>query len=246
MILRALLLNILIIPQAMAFMNIESIRQSAKEGTAGSVGLKVNGQTGNADKFAGEASSLTLHRSDANEYLLAGKYRYGESRHVKDTHEGNIHLRYTRQVNAWAAGEVFEQTEFDEFKNLKRRDLLGGGLRSRLEKKEANAVFLGTGLFYEHEDFTGNIESEETVRANIYLSFVRTFSDHVSGSIVAYYQPSFEGLNDTRAQLDSALQVKLAERLALTVEYDLQYDSEPAPGVKQLNTTYLMGLAYAY
>lgn len=231
---------------AHAFMNIESIRQNSKEGTQGELGLKVNGQTGNSEKLTGEFSTLTLKRVERNEILGAGKYRYGESRKVKDAHEGNLHARYTRYLDDWKGIESFAQTEFDEFKMLKRRDLLGAGLRTVLSKNKANALYLGTGAFYEHEDFKDRIPSEETVRGNLYLSFVRTFSDHVSGTLISYYQPSIESFRDFRVQIDSSLHVRLADSLSLTIEYDLQHDSEPAPGVKPTDTTYMTGLAYKY
>jgi putative salt-induced outer membrane protein YdiY len=238
---------LLLFPSAsFAFMNIESIRQVAKEGTSGSVGAKLNGASGNTEKLSTEFTTLTLVRSDLNEYLAAGKYRYGESRHVKDAHDGNLHLRYTRALKPWLGAESFGQSEFDEFKRLKRRDLAGAGLRTRLSQEGTSGLYLGTGLFYEHEIFEENIASEETFRANLYLSFVRTFSDHVSATLIGYYQPSFEGFGDTRALIDSGLQVHLTEKLALTLEFDLQYDSQPPAGVKQTDTSYLTGLAYAY
>jgi len=231
---------------AFAFMNIESIRLANKEGTSGSLGLKLNGQSGNTEKLTSEFNTLTIERSDLNEYLLAGKYRYGESRRIKDTHDGNLHVRYTRYIVNWPAVETFAQTQFNEFKQLKRRDLLGVGLRTLLQRAEANSLYLGTGLFYEHEKFENRFPDEETVRANIYLSFVRTFNAQVSGSVIVYYQPSLEGFGDTRVQVDSGLQVNLAAKLALTLDYDIQYDSQPVPGVAKTDTIYLVGLAYAY
>lgn len=243
---RIFLLVFLLPLSASAFMNIESIRQVAKEGTSGSVGAKLNGAGGNTEKLSSEFTTLTMVRSDLNEYLAAGKYRYGESQHVKDANDANLHLRYTRELKRWLGAETFAQAEFDEFKRLKRRDLAGADLRTRLSQEGANGLYLGTGLFYEHENFEGNIESEETVRVSLYLSYVRTFSDHISATLIGYYQPSLEGFGDTRAQIDSGLQMHLTDKLALTVEFDLQYDSQPAPGVKQTDTTYLTGLAYAY
>ncbi len=232
--------------EASAFMNIESIRQAAKPGTSGNLGLKVNGQTGNADKQAVEFSSLTMRRTDRNELLGAAKYRYGESRHRKDANEGNLHARYTRYLAAPYAIETFVQSEFDEFRRLERRDLAGAGLRTLLDKGEKNSLYLGTGVFYEHEIFKDGVLSQQTVRGNLYLSFVRSFSEHISGTLIAYYQPSFESQADFRIQVDSGLQVKLVGALSLTIEYDLQHDSEPAPGVKPTDSSYMTGLAYSY
>lgn len=231
---------------AQAFMNIEQLRQTAAQGTSGAVGLKLMGQTGNSEKIVSEASTLTLQRNGRDEYLVAGLYRYGESRRTKDTHLGNVHLRYTHSFPRWPAVETFGQMEFDQFKRLARRDLLGTGLRFAIAQREGSSAFGGFGFFWEQEHFQNAIPSERTVRANLYLSFVRTLNERVSANATIYYQPSVEGFGDTRLQVDSALRVSLAQHLALNLEWDLQSDSKPAPDVRKVDTSYLVGLSYQY
>ncbi|RZA04372.1 MAG: DUF481 domain-containing protein, partial [Proteobacteria bacterium] len=226
---------------ALAFMNIEQIRQSTKQGTAGAVGFKVNGQTGNSKKLLGEISTLTLQRNGKSEYLLAGLYRYGQSRDVKDTHLGNAHLRYTYAFAQNSSAETFLQSEFDQFKRLLRRDLLGLGIRQMIDREEGNSLFMGAGFFHERERFTDNLKGQSAFRGNLYISFVRSFSERISGSATAYYQPNLARLTDLRLQLDTGLQVKVAEYLALSLEWDLQADTRPPPGVQKVDTTYLAG-----
>lgn len=227
-------------------MNIEQIRQSSRAGTSGAVGLKVNGQTGNSKKLLAEVSTLTLQRNGRSEYLVAGLYRYGQSRDVKDTHLGNVHLRYTRELEGFPAAEVFAQTEFDQFKRLARRDLLGIGLRQLLERREGNSMYAGAGVFRENERFSDNLIGQQAFRGNVYLSFVRSFNELVSGSATFYYQPNLARLRDMRMQLDTGLQVKFARYMALALEWDLQADTRPPPGVKKVDTTYLVGLNITY
>jgi putative salt-induced outer membrane protein YdiY len=232
---------------AFAFMNIEQIRQSKKEGTAGAVGLKVNGQTGNSKKLLSEATTLTVQRNGKSEYLLAGLYRYGSSRNVKDTHQGNAHFRFTQDFGNSPSAEAFLQTEFDQFKRLARRDLIGVGARQLVERAEGNSLFVGGGIFHENERFSGGgVPNQNAFRINMYIAFVRAFSKTVSGSATIYYQPKLSVPSDMRAQIDSALQVKLAEYLALSLEWDLQADTRPPPGVQTVDTTYLVGLNFTY
>ncbi|MGE0525525.1 MAG: DUF481 domain-containing protein, partial [Bdellovibrionales bacterium] len=211
---------------AFAFLNVESIRMAAeaKEGVTGSLGLKVDGQSGNSEKFASELTTLNLYRRSHSEYLAAGKYRYGESFSRKDAHEGHAHLRYTHDLPSIPpAWESFVQTEFNEFKRLKRRDVYGTGLRFRLSAAgEKDRFFLGTGAFYEEERFTSKAETQDqsTFRGNLYVSYVRALTETVSASVIAYYQPSLTAFSNTRAQLDSGLQVTLSKRLSLILEYD--------------------------
>lgn len=232
--------------ETQAFMNIESIRQNAKEGNSGALGLKLNGSSGNSDRVLSEFSTLNLWRNELNEYLVAAKYRYGESQHVKDAHDANLHLRYTHYFDEAPALESFIQTEFDEFRKLSRRDLVGLGARTLLERQDQNAFYLGTGLFYERQYFTENIPDEQTLRANLYLSYVRALTESISANVIAYYQPSVQSLADTRAQLDTSLEIALGQKLGLSIEYDLVYDSRPAPDVKKLDSKYLVGLAYKF
>ncbi|RZA00405.1 MAG: DUF481 domain-containing protein, partial [Proteobacteria bacterium] len=44
----------------------------------------------------------------------------------------------------------------------------------------------------------------------------------------------------------TGLQVKVAEYLALSLEWDLQADTRPPPGVQKVDTTYLAGLNFTY
>lgn len=241
-----LLLALFFQPSAQAFMNIEQLRQGAKPGTTGLVGAKINGQTGNAKKLLAELSTLTLQRNGASEYLLAGLYRYGQSRSVRDTYLGNVHLRYTRYFDHWPAAEFFAQTEFDQFKRIARRDILGTGLRERLGGGEKDAVFLGGGFFWENEHFQDGLARQRVLRGNLYVSFVRSFTETISGNLVLYYQPSFRTVADARVQVDSSLQIALARSLALAIDWDMQADTRPPPGVQKVDTTYLLGLNYIY
>lgn len=228
-----------------AFLNIESLRQSDKTGFFGSSNLKITGASGNTDKSIGVAATQNSYVSGRNEYLLLSQYSYGEASGTKDTHNGNVHLRYTRGFTDIFSWEWFTQLEFNEFTDLESRALLGTGLRSELLKDENHTLFLGTGFFYETEEIETQ-RDQKALRGNIYLSYRSFVRKTVEASIIFYYQPSTKRLDDYRFQLDTGLSFKIYGELSFTAEAKLSFDSKPPPGIELTDITYLTGIAYEY
>lgn len=231
---------------AHAFINIEELRLQKDQGGSGSVNLKMEGRSGNTQKLAGEVASLNMIRNEQREYILVGKYRYGESRNTKDEHEGNLHARYTKHFTGRPSLETFVQTEFNEFRSLKRRDLLGGGARFAIHNTPELSLACGTGAFYENELFKAAPWREDTVRANFYVSYVRKTGPKSTASAIAYYQPSLEHLNDRRLQADLGFSSAITDKLALILDGNVVYDSDPPAGVKPTDTTYMAGFTWNY
>lgn len=231
---------------ARAFINIETLRRSAKEGLSGALNLQANGQSGNTEKFTGEVSSLNLYRSLENEYIFLANYKYGESNRLRDTHQGSMHLRFARSWNDFPTIEAFAQTQFDQFKLLRSRDLLGGGLRFQLGRTEKGGSYLGTGLFHEWESIKDPGSNQEDWRGNLYLSFLRTFDELWITSLTVYYQPALDEFSDFRLHAEAGLELKLTQMLALTLKYAHQYDSAPPPTVRRQDISYLAGLSWKF
>lgn len=210
------------------------------------MGAKAEGKSGNTEKFLAEFSSLNLYRDHAREYIVMGKYRYGESFHTKDTHEAQLHLRYAKTVTTNSQVEAFAQTEFNEFRNLNRRDLLGAGMRWILVANNRTQLAAGSGAFIEHELFDTAPWEDQSWRANFYVSVVHKLSSHANSSLIVYYQPALLQMNDFRLIVDAGTSVSITERLALVVDLSLQQDSRPASGVEQTDTSYLAGLTWSY
>jgi putative salt-induced outer membrane protein YdiY len=231
---------------ANAFINIEEIRLQNNQGISGSTNLQLSGQSGNTQKLVTDLTTLNLYREDKWEYILLGKYRYGESQHIKDTHEGNLHARITRVASDVLSHEGFAQTEFSQFKQLKRRDIVGGGERIKIFRNDNISLYVGTGGFYEHRLFNRIPWSEETIRGNFYLANAYKIEKGPTFSVTVYYQPSFKDLGDYRVQLDSGITVPMIKKINLIVDFNLQKDSRPAEGVKSTDLTYLTGFSWSY
>lgn len=228
-----------------AFINIESLRQSDKQGLLGSFGLKVNGAAGNTNKFSTSTALNNLYRSNNNEYLSLVSYSYGENSNEKNIHKGQIHLRYTTSLPKDLFLEVFTQIEFDDFKALKYRKLIGLGLRYKFLNTDTHKLACGLGILYESEaldDDTKNI----LYRANLYASYKAILNKNSNLTFVNYFQPSVDDIENFRFKSHLNLKIKFYKSLALTNEVRYSFDSNVKAPVKKGDVVYMTGFSVKY
>lgn len=231
--------------QAEAFINVESIRQIGGEGFVGRTGLQVTGQEGNTNKFTSQFSILNAYRRDGNEWIFTGSYKYGESAYQKDTNQGSVHLRHTWKYLEPLAYEAFVQSGFNEFQELNSRNYLGGNLRFHILKTGSNQLYLGTGVFYEIEDFSTE-EDHQGFRGNLYLSYIKKLNELISGSAILYYQPRFEKLADYRIRAQFGIDVRLTSSLILDLDLNVSHNTGLPPDVKKTDLDYLIGFSLIF
>ena len=231
-----------------AFINVESLRQHEEQGFKGKLKLGLTGRSGNVSKFQGRVGALHGLRHEKKEYLLLGKYRYGQINNVKNTHEGNIHFRFTYYFSQFFPLETYGQMEFDQFKRLNVRKIIGSGLRFELAKTKKHFFYLGWGGFYEYEK-TGNIaleNTQRTFRGSLYLTYLFLPNRQKEFSLVVYYQPDMAVFSDYRLQIDGGLSISLSGPFSLENKLSFRRDNHPPAEVKADDTSYLTGISYRY
>ena len=230
---------------ASAFINIETVRKEKGEGFFGRSALRVAGQKGNTNKFTGNVSSLNIERGERDELLMLLNFVYSETFGVKDTNNGQAHLRYVFNAQERYAYEFFTQIEFDKFKDLNDRTLFGATIRQRLFRDEQDSFYLGYGGFYEMEHYEDNVH-RFSQRGNVYLSFVKKLFERVSATATGYYQPSVRKLEDYRIRFEGGMNVEISSRLALELTYTLAHDNQLPVDVVKTDMTYLTGISIKY
>ena len=228
-----------------AFINIESMRQSQQQGFVGSTGLAIDGEMGNSEQASGTFSNLAALLYDESESLLMANYSYGESRGLRDTNKGSLHLRHTRLLKEWPDPEVFTQVEFDEFQLIELRTLYGAGARFSLLDSLANSLVVGVGAFYEVQRLE-DIQTKRGVRANLYLSHLLKIDKKLTLSFITYYQPYIDEVSDYWLRPSFALEYSLLKSLSFSLALDYSYNSRPAAGVKTGDLVYNTGLQFRY
>lgn len=228
---------ILLAYESRAFINIESLRKNSDAGFNKSAKVSFNSQSGNTDKILAGINSFNSYVYDKNEFLLIGGLRYGESFNEKDTEDGNVHLRYTRNLFESNFLETYTQYQYDKFRALNSRQLYGLGYR--YVDKYFN---YGVGAFYEHEELESR-QNQDAVRGNIYISGLKKTSSGLEYSSIIYLQPSLKRSNDVRVNLNAGISQKITDFLNINIEYSYEYDEQPPSDIKRNDSSLTFGFS---
>lgn len=233
-----------------AITNIESERLNNTNGTVGSISLSMDGRIGNSDKVAFGTSAKVIRSFRRDEIIAIVSRDYAEVDDEVNTDETFVHLRYlTKRSNQWGH-EVFAQHEEDQFDILKRRSLLGAGLRYTLqadpEQQQANHI--GIGAFHEEEFYQDSaaLDSEKNVRLNLYWAYRNQLTDNAAYTSTFYFQPMYDQLGDEKGLWQNALTISVTSTISLSLTWDVQHDTNAPDGEDNTETNYKNVLIYNF
>lgn len=213
--------------------NIESFRDEAKkEGFYGSVKGGMQIQSGNVDiKIYNLSSDLHL-KLNRSHLLLKASYQKGYQ--AKDLFQNNGfgHFRYTLMYHDFLGYEGFTQTEFDTFKALELRQLIGLGIRTELEPIKKLSINSGLGVMNDYEQLKDKSTSSNP-RVNSYLVVKYFINKDTSSffSAIFYYQPLLFLYEDFRIKNEANLKTFIGKlkstKLYVISSFTYLYDSRP-------------------
>jgi hypothetical protein len=162
--------------------------------------------------------------------VLKGEYFQQETDGVKQDLEnkGMLHLRYTHPVKSFYM-EGFIQNEFDDFRALENRQLIGGGVRFPLTSTSFfDSMFVGSGVMHEKEIYKldNNLEITELKSTN-YLTLSKAIKDNISLSTTMYYQFNTSKVKDYRLLAISTINFDISDRVGFFVRIDLREQAIP-------------------
>jgi hypothetical protein len=235
-----------------AQVNIEALRPAGlPEGRSGSFTGNLTVRTGNVDfvqiDFAGRHNVVgeritTLLVLDGGIGLL-GRSRFASS--------GLFHWRQTLRLREWLSPEWYAQVNYDRAQLLRFRMLGGTGVRGTLTEGAWGEVGAGTAVMLEHErlalpDSAVHPQRTTVVRSSTFLTVRAAANDNFVVTSTTYVQPEFRNPGDVRVLENLRLASSITESLALSVSFDLRFDSDPPDGISRLDTTLRTGVTYTY
>ncbi|WP_345993039.1 DUF481 domain-containing protein [Sulfurimonas sp. HSL-1716] len=247
---RLLVLLLTCLTFSYAVVSIEPVEIGKKPGVSGELEASFETTRGNTEKD--EYKGGINIQYDSNEsYVTWGEFtaNYAEASGVKNTNKTYAHLRYihTYLDNKDINWETFVQSETNEFTKIQERFLLGGGLRFHLLDKAIGNAFVGTGLFYEHIDYTTSFDKkEDNARANIYLSYSKKLGKDANIAYIGYYQPRIDSFDDYIISNAAELKVHVYLKLFISLKLFYNIDSKPALGVKKEDFSQTTSLIYTF
>lgn len=234
-----------------ALVSIAPVDIGSKPGFSGNIAGALSAKSGNTDKKE-YMLGLRLQYDQGSDYLAWGTftYDYGESagRKNEDRLYGHVRGIYALNGGDWC-GELFVQSEQDDFKDIEERSLAGGGLRWRfLNSDEWGKGYAGLGGMYEKIDYAHPLinPSENNGRVNSYVAYTKKFTGGPKLSYVGYYQPKFDENSDYVTSQTAEVIVPVYGKLSLSLVAKYLYDSRPAVGTEKRDTAYLTNIMWEF
>ena len=192
-------------------------------GLVGQVQGSIRQKTDEIETVSASAGIHLAYKYNKHNVLANFAMEYGKVDETEIANSLFTHLRYNYYFNSYFIGEAFVQTKYDDFLNIKRRDLYGAGMRLKISHSAKFKMYGGVTAMYEHEELSGGIVSD-LVRMSDYLSvFLKEGGLEITSTF--YYQPEFADFSNYRLAWSNQLSVALYKKFRTGFYYDAGYDN---------------------
>lgn len=167
-------------------------------------------------------------------YVVLGKLGYTENNGSAILNNGYLHLRTNFNYQKKWSEEVYAQIQYDNFRGLRQRYLLGGALRWHSVNSKSFDLFLGTGPMYEKEIWRSPVD-QSNIEVN-YLKLSNYFiirwdiAENVNFNTIFYYQVGYDrDIEAARNRISSTtnFNFKISESLSFTTSIAMAYEDKP-------------------
>lgn len=239
-------------PAGAGIVNVQSILATeADEGLSGSIAGSADWRTGNVDLLVLSAAPVARYRR--RDHLLVGIVRgeLGRSKGERIISRTFEHLRYRYQLHPRLVGEVFTQHEYDEFRRLELRALVGAGPLFHLLQADGYRLSWGVAYMLEYENLRDDMQPDAGTtdlahRASTYLTGSYELDDRVQLVETVYAQPRLTEASDLRLLNESQIIVKVTEAIGLTTALTVAWDNAPPAGIEELDTSLKSSITYSF
>ncbi|HEU4726799.1 MAG TPA: DUF481 domain-containing protein [Kofleriaceae bacterium] len=224
----------------------------ATDGIAGQVEIKGAWREGNNPLFdVGGAGNLLVRRGPVLGLVLA-RGEYGTSRGITLTRKSFEHVRARVTLDCRWRWEAFAQHEYDQFRRLSLRALVGTGPALQLIDTKAAAMLAGAAYLYEVNQLdtrAGTIDAGErkaVSRASIYLTGHENVAAAAAFVETVYVQPRLDDPDDLRLLGELSIVTKLSTWLSLKNSFTAAYDRSPPDRIKRYDTQLDLGAVVTF
>jgi putative salt-induced outer membrane protein YdiY len=199
---------------------------------------------GNSDSKAINSSLIYSLRADRHRFGVEGKYNYGEQSGKLNVRNSLGQLSYDVFITKRAFFNMFALFEQDTFQDLNLRSSFGAGPGYQFIDTKRTQLSGTLGIAYVNQDWrTRPDDSGAAGRWGVNFTTAiipeRLLFFHRQEGFYDFKKP-----NAWRLRADQGLRVPVYKQFAMNLEYDLRYDSNPAPGRKRTDHLYIVGVSY--
>ncbi len=139
----------------------------------------------------------------------------------------------------------------DKLAKLDLRWLAGGGVGHQFRDEEDFKLSGEAGLVYINENYeeplppTPSADSEG-ISLTLGYDVVKTLTETTVFEQHTQIYPSLKDSSDVYARVDSQLKIKMTETMNARLQWILQWDNTPAPGLRSVDNQFIAGLSWGF
>lgn len=212
----------------------------------GRVNLGFTANRGNTDNSQLYYDAEAVTRGVQNRFTIGALGEQKEEDGEETARSNRAYLKYdhflSKKWYAYANGD-FEE---DQFKDLNLRSTLGVGSGYQFFESKTRNLSLEGGLTWVNDDYDRAEDDSYAagrwaVRYDQYLFGSSTQFFHVHEGLVSVEDPE-----DTTWRAQTGLRFPLVEDLNATIQYNIDWDNDPAPGTESTDSAYIMSVGYTW
>ncbi len=205
--------------------------------------LGINGETGNSDRFSVLGKVEAKRIAPGDRLSLYGTARYSHENGQDTANEFIAGAILEVDINDRLYWYVRGEFETDDFENLDFRATLTGGLGYFFIKEKTTEFKGRAGAGYQFESFQNGTNTEQVV-LEFGIDYRRDITPWLSYEHHTTVYPSLEDVRDFRLVMENLVAIPLTDdkMWKLKIGVKNQYDGDPNPGVRGLDTYYFATL----
>lgn len=231
------------------FINIENQRiQSDSIRRVTIVDLLYNYQNNNEEELSQINSSITYQyksRNFKNYLLILGNIDYSLANGDELSNSGLVHIRYNRKLNSKFKIEAFTQYQYNKLLGIDTRNLIGLGIRYKINKSKKTVLYVGSLIMQEFEktNEVSNMMSYQRLSNYLSLSF-KNNAKSIEFSSIIYYQPNINLWADYRLNGQTSIAFNISSKLQFVNSINLGFDTGAPINVSNRNINISNGLKF--
>jgi len=212
----------------------------------GRINVGAASTAGNTDTEKVHGDGEVIARTQKNRYTAGFAYNRGKTNGVVSESNALGYLKYDRFLTPKWYGYLNGSAENDKFKDISLRTIAGAGSGIQFIDSDRTNLSLEGGVSDVRTDF--NLTPDEDYPA---MRWAVKYEHFLFGSKVQFFHQheALVGLQDPRkafVKSITGLRMPVASRITTTVQYNLDWENEPAPGRVRTDRAILLTLGYQF
>lgn len=187
-----------------------------------------------------------MYAEKAHKVMFINDFSFIQSSEGDFENRGYQHVRYNYAKTEKLTYEAYAQVQFNQQMRLYPRYIAGAGPRFKIHAEDSIKIFVGSSIFFEHEQLRNPSESNTNERLNFYLALNFFKIPGVTIDFLAMYQPRLVHPSDRRIQTELRLDFPISKLLQFRLSASVFNDSRPPAGVPPTFTNVRNGILFTF